>query len=438
MNLIEYTNKYPVKDYSKEENLIAKNKKPFNAFSFLNGTKKSFYNEDIRKNPIPLFIELEKFRKVGELGKSDILYGLETNNKDGLVLTDPEIIKKFKGLVGEIISQLFKALMGKPISLPVKIFEPKSTLSRICDYWLFAPKLLNKATKEDDNLKRFKIVIAFAVAGLYTNAKQLKPFNPLLGETFEGEFLNDGAKIYCEHISHHPTISSFYLSGKDKKYYLSASFEFVTNSSTSFNPTVRISQKGPVKICFNNKDIIEYNMPVVRLNNTGSEKNRSSNWIDEMIFVDIKNNLKAIISFGKNDKNVHEFSGGIFHETFPLGYVFNNSQIEKEKESKNIKKCMKNEMINKISGSWLKGIYFDEEELWSIDRDIPTAIIPNEVVLPSDGRYREDLIWLFNSWETDNEEVKKKYEQYSQTWKMMIEDVQRKDRKERKDKKPKK
>ncbi len=439
--MIEYTNNNLVKDYSIEENLIAKNKKPFNSYSFLNGTKKSFYNEDIRKNPIPYFIELEKFRKVGGLEKSDILYGLETNNKDGLVLMDPEIIKKFKGLVNELISQLFKALMGNPISLPVKIFEPKSTLSRICDYWLFAPKLLNKAANEEDTLKRFKTVIAFAVGGLYTNAKQLKPFNPLLGETFEGEFLNDGAKIYCEHVSHHPTISSFYLSGKDKKYNLSASFEFVTNSSTfSLNPTVKISQKGPVKICFNNKDkdIIEYNMPVVRLNNTGKEKNRSSNWIDEMIFVDRKNNLKAIISFGKDDKYVHGFSGGIFKENFPLGYKFNCAQIDKEKESKNIKKCLKNDMISKISGSWLKGIFFDEEELWSIDRDIPSAIIPNEIVLPSDGRYREDLIWLFNAWEAENDEVKRKYEQYSQTWKLMIEDVQRKDRKERKDKKPKK
>lgn len=428
-------------DYSKEENLIVRNKKPFNSYSFLNGTKKSFYYEDEKKNPIPYFNDLEKFRKTSQLGKDDILYGLEISNKNGLVLVDPEIIKKFKGLVGEIISQVFKAIVGKPISLPVKIFEPKSTLSRICEYWSFAPLFLNKAAQEENNLRRFKTVIAFAVAGLYIPVKQLKPFNPLLGETFQGEFIDDGSKIYCEHVSHHPTVSSFYLRGKDQRYHLTASFEFVTNSSASpFNPAIKISQKGPVKICFNNsqKDTIEYNMPVVKLNNTGSEKNRSSYWIDDMIFIDKKNNLKAFISFGKDDKYVHGFSGGIFQENYPTNYVFNSSQIEREKESKNIKKMQKNKMINNISGSWLKGIYFDDEEMWSIDKDIPSAIKPEENVLPSDGRYREDLIWLFNAWETENEEVKKKYEAYSQTWKMMIEDVQRKDRKERKEKRPKK
>lgn len=428
-------------DYSNEQNLIVKNKKPFNLFSFLNGTKKSFFFDNEKNNPIPYFIETEKFRKISSVEKSEILYGLETQDKNGLILVDPEIIKKFKGLVGEIISQVFKALVGKPISLPVKIFEPKSTLQRICDYWSFAPLFLNKAAEEENHLTRFKTVIAFAVAGLYIPAKQLKPFNPLLGETFQGEFLNDGAKIYSEHISHHPTIMSFYLSGKDKKYNLSASFDFVTNSSPSpFNPSIRISQKGPVTIRFDNKtkDIIEYNMPVVKLTNSGSEKNRGSVWIDEMIFVDKKNNLKAIINFGKDEKYVHGFSGGIFEENFPGGYKFNLAQIDKEKESKNVKKIMKNNFISKISGSWLKGISFDQEELWSIDRDLPSAIKPEEIVLPSDGRYREDLIWLFNAWETDNEEVKKKYEGYSQVWKMMIEDVQRKDRKERKDKRPKK
>lgn len=427
----------------------SKDLKPFNKYSFLNGTKKSFYFQDPKKNPIPFFNDLEKFRKIPALAKDDILYGLEIHNKNGLVLIDPEIIKKFKGLVGEIISQVFKALAGKPISLPVKIFEPKSTLSRICDYWSFAPNFLNKASLEENPLKRLKLTIAFAIAGLYIPAKQLKPFNPLLGETFQGEFINDGAKIYGEHVGHHPTISSFYLSGKDQKYYLSASFEFVTNSSPAlFNPTIRISQKGPVKICFNpernktnsnnKKDLIEYNMPVVKLVNTGSEKNRSSIWIEEMIFNDRKNGLKAIIQFGKDDKYVHGFSGGIFKENFSDNYVFNLAQIDKEKASGNVKKMLKNEMLTKISGSWLKGLNFNQEEAWSIDRDLPHAIKPEELVLPSDGRYREDLIWLFNAWETENEEIKKKYEVYSQTWKMMIEDVQRKDRKERAEKRPKK
>ena len=35
-----------------------------------------------------------------------------------------------------------------------------------------------------DVVERFRLTIAFAVAGLYNGCKQLKPFNPILGETF--------------------------------------------------------------------------------------------------------------------------------------------------------------------------------------------------------------------------------------------------------------
>jgi Oxysterol-binding protein len=39
-----------------------------------------------------------------------------------------------------------------------------------------------------------------------------KPFNPILGETWQG-LLPDGSRIYLEQISHHPPISAFELVG---------------------------------------------------------------------------------------------------------------------------------------------------------------------------------------------------------------------------------
>ena len=49
-----------------------------------------------------------------------------------------------------------------------------------------------------------------------------------------------------------------------------------------------------------------------------------------------------------------------------------------------------------IEGSWLHNLYIDGKKYWDIDQDIPWRQVPavgNEV-LPSDWRYREDLIWL--------------------------------------------
>ena len=39
---------------------------------------------------------------------------------------------------------------------------------------------------------------------------QRKPFNPILGETYEA-FWPNGTKIYAEHTSHHPPIMNFFV-----------------------------------------------------------------------------------------------------------------------------------------------------------------------------------------------------------------------------------
>ena len=51
---------------------------------------------------------------------------------------------------------------------------------------------------------------------------QWKPFNPILGETYQGGFTD--TKIDIEHISHHPPIAAFYV--KNKNWTLSGAYEF--------------------------------------------------------------------------------------------------------------------------------------------------------------------------------------------------------------------
>ena len=69
-----------------------------------------------------------------------------------------------------------------------------------------------------DPIERMKAVLSFVYAGLTLSISQLKPFTPLLGETYEVEF-DDGTKIYSEHIIHHPPIISYYIVGNGFKYY---------------------------------------------------------------------------------------------------------------------------------------------------------------------------------------------------------------------------
>jgi hypothetical protein len=88
-------------------------------------------------------------------------------------------------------------------------------------------------------------------------------------------------------------------------------------------------------------------------------------------------------------------------------------------------------MANKIcdiEGNWLTHLVVDKQQLWNVDSYKVTRPIAQTVsntgveVLPSDWRYREDLIWL-----------KYGFMNIAASWKVKLEVQQRKDRKERQD-----
>lgn len=72
------------------------------------------------------------------------------------------------------------------ISMPVALNEPLNVLQRLCEELEYS-ELLDKAAELDDPYERMMYVAAFAVsayASSYSRAGN-KPFNPLLGETYE-------------------------------------------------------------------------------------------------------------------------------------------------------------------------------------------------------------------------------------------------------------
>lgn len=69
--------------------------------------------------------------------------------------------------------------------------------------------LLVKADKENNQLLRLCYAVAFFISQYNCSAKRLnKPFNPILGETFE---LKRPTYLYfAEQVSHHPPITACY------------------------------------------------------------------------------------------------------------------------------------------------------------------------------------------------------------------------------------
>ena len=45
-----------------------------------------------------------------------------------------------------------------------------------------------------------------------------------------------------------------------------------------------------------------------------------------------------------------------------------------------------------IGGNWLEKLLFDGQEYWNIESDLPVRHLSVNNPLPSDARYREDLI----------------------------------------------
>jgi hypothetical protein len=403
----------------------------FHPFSFLTGvTKFGKNNKGLLTYPSPTFIDRKELMVKPKLTKEDILYGMEVNDKEGLMLVDKDIMKKFKGIIGDMIKQLLKAAFGTPLSLKVNLFEPKSTLQRITDYWSFAPLYLNKAANASTPLERMKNVIAFAIGGLYIPTKQLKPFNPLIGETFQGEF-EDGTKVYVEHTSHYPTVASFLLINENFKIY--GYFDFSTETER-FGSRINVHQKGPITIEFPkiNQKII-YNMPTIKLLNASSEEGRSAIWINTIVFSDLKNNLKSVIKFGTNKNYIHGLEGLIYENKYEKGNYEHMKEVSEANDSKLDYDGKKHKVISKVSGSWLKNLKFDDKETyWDIDKYVPDWIKPSDKVLPSDGRFREDLIWLYRVFNSNNEKEQKLFTEFSQGWKVTIEQTQRSEREIRK------
>lgn len=53
-------------------------------------------------------------------------------------------------------------------------------------------------------------------------------------------------------------------------------------------------------------------------------------------------------------------------------------------------------MVSKIYGSWLEAIYWDNTRYWDIEKLDPAVIVRATTPLPSDCRFRTDLIELAN------------------------------------------
>ncbi|XP_020601672.1 oxysterol-binding protein 1-like isoform X1 [Orbicella faveolata] len=114
---------------------------------------------------------------------------------------------------------ILKNCIGKELSkipMPVNFNEPISMLQRLTEELEYS-ELLDKAAACETSTEQMCYVAAFTTSSYSTTSTRTgKPFNPLLGETFEFDRTEDlGWRSLAEQVSHHPPASALHVEHKD-------------------------------------------------------------------------------------------------------------------------------------------------------------------------------------------------------------------------------
>lgn len=161
----------------------------------------------------------------------------ETRQEKSIVVSGIDISPSFKGYENGIRHRLkidaddrpkislwdiLKSMIGKDMTkmtLPVSFNEPTSLLYR-CGEVIEYADLLDLAAERADPMERFIYVAAFAASEYAsTIGRVAKPFNPLLGETFEYVRPDKNYRFFIEQVSHHPPIGAAWVKSPRWTYW---------------------------------------------------------------------------------------------------------------------------------------------------------------------------------------------------------------------------
>ncbi|KAJ8251710.1 hypothetical protein GJAV_G00224270 [Gymnothorax javanicus] len=106
------------------------------------------------------------------------------------------------------------------VSMPAALNEPVGLLQRVCEELEYS-ELLDIANRTDDPYHRMVYIAAFSISGYawaqYRN--RYKPFNPVLGETFECIREDRGFRYHAEQVCHHPPMSACHAESENFTFW---------------------------------------------------------------------------------------------------------------------------------------------------------------------------------------------------------------------------
>ncbi|CAD5223580.1 unnamed protein product [Bursaphelenchus okinawaensis] len=151
--------------------------------------------------------------------------------------------------------------------LPIHAYEPLGILQSACEELRFAGQFLDRLKRIEDPADRMCIVAGFIISGYSGMAyRNRKPFNPLLGETFD-YISDDGWKYHAEQVSHQPPMSACHADG-DGWEWAQTLHGTIT---PSFDGSTSLRCLLPVRLSLSNGEEYTWNKVTTIIQNARSE-----------------------------------------------------------------------------------------------------------------------------------------------------------------------
>ncbi|XP_077464446.1 oxysterol-binding protein-related protein 2-like isoform X2 [Stigmatopora argus] len=201
------------------------------------------------------------------------------------------------------------------IAMPIVFNEPLSFLQRLSEY-MEHTHLIHRACSLPDSIDRMQIsqqvVAAFAVSAVASQSERTgKPFNPLLGETFELTREEEGYRLISEQVSHHPPVSAFHAESLKQEFAFHGS---VYPKLKFWGKSVEAEPKGTMTLeLLKHKEAYTWTNPMCCIHNVIIGKL----WIEQYGTVEIVNHStgeKCVLNFkpcGMFGKEMHKVEGYI-------------------------------------------------------------------------------------------------------------------------------
>ncbi|XP_066571710.1 oxysterol-binding protein-related protein 3 isoform X1 [Amia ocellicauda] len=229
---------------------------------------------------------------------------------------------------------ILKNNIGKDLSrvaMPVQLNEPLNTLQRLCEELEYS-ELLDQAAQMQDPFQRMVYIAAFTISGYAASHYRAgsKPFNPVLGETYECDREDKGFRFIAEQVSHHPPISACHGESKNFSFWQDMRWK-----NKFWGKSMEIIPVGTAHVSLPGfEDHYEWNKVTSCVHNilTGQR------WIEHYGEIAIRNtnndNVQCKVSFLKP---------GYFH---PVANEVNATITDK-----------KGNVVHKLFGKWNEGLY---------------------------------------------------------------------------------